>query len=138
MKKGISDLVAWVLLIGFAVSLGVFVTRWSLQQAEKSTSGVEEMIMGDVQCNDVAIYGVCEKNANGANTGYVIITNKGTLTITLTTYENNMLRDKGTLVPKGFTSLPAKLNGVKITYTPKLVVEDKIILCTDQKQDFEC
>lgn len=131
-KKGIESLIAWVLLIGFSVGLAVFVTRWSLQQAQKSTSGVEEMVMGDIQCSDVAISGHCDGNN-------IIIKNKGTLNIigykkgsdTIPT----MLKEKILRPNLGELTLDAN---PKITIIPIIEIDGKQVMCVTQKQDFEC
>lgn len=127
MKKGISELIAFVLLIGLAVTLGVFVSRWSLQQAQKSTTGIEEMVMGDVQCSDVAIQGICD----GSN---VKIKNRGTLTIQYllkgnekTKYCEEKLKPNSECPP-----IPAGI------YTPIIKIDDKLVYCSSQKQKFEC
>lgn len=130
MKKGVSDLIAWVLLIGFAVSLGVFVTRWSLQQAEKSTSGVEAMGEEDIQCTDVAIRGYCDGNN-------IKIKNKGTLNIigfrkdnTEDMFENNPLAPNvGEKIRDAST---------EIVIIPIIRIEEKKVICTSQRQEFIC
>lgn len=129
MKKGVSSLIAWVLLIGFAVTLAVFVSRWSLQQAQKSTSGVEDMVMGDIQCSDVAISGFCEN-------GKIKIKNRGTLNIIgfrkdgkETMFEDDPLKPGGIAYPTGV---------YKGSFVPIIEIEGKKVLCASQKQDFEC
>lgn len=124
MKKGVSSLIAWVLLIGFAVTLAVFVSRWSLQQAQKSTEGVEEMVMGDIQCSDVAISGKCE----GSN---VIITNRGTLTI-IGFYEKGKFNPLELKPKQPSGILPSGI------YTPVIKIDSKQVVCTTQKQEFIC
>lgn len=132
-KKGIESLIAWVLLIGFSVGLAVFVTRWSLQQAQKSTSGVEEMVMGDIQCSDVAISGHCDENNN------IIIKNKGTLNII--GYKKGS-DTKPTMFSKEDILKPnvgeLKFATTKISITPIINIDGKQVMCVTQKQDFEC
>ena len=134
MKKAVSSLIAWVLLIGFAVTLGVFVSRWSLQQAQKSTTGIEEMVMGDIQCSDVAISGYCVDNK-------VKIKNRGTLTIAYLVKAGELDKKycwnngKG-LEPKDECTLsPEKY---PITYIPVIIIDNKKVLSTTQQQEFEC
>lgn len=53
-KRGASELIAWVLIIGFSVALGVIVTQWLKEHATKSTQIVTRDIERDLRCNDVA------------------------------------------------------------------------------------
>lgn len=130
MKKGVSSLIAWVLLIGFAVTLAVFVSRWSLQLSQKTTEGTTEMIEGDIQCSDVSLSGHCEG-------GQVIVKNSGTLTIKyiLKSGEDNIKpigeEDKGLRPNKQTTLSPG-------TYTPIIEVEGKKVYCPSKKQTFNC
>ena len=128
-KKAVSSLIAWVLLIGFAVTLGVFVTKWSLQQAQKSTTGIEEMVMGDIQCSDVAINGYCDESNN------IKIKNRGTLKIAYLVKAGELNRKYcENLEPKqecSETLSPGK-------YIPVIIIDNKKVLCTTQQQEFKC
>ncbi len=128
-KKAVSSLIAWVLLIGFAVTLGVFVTKWSLQQAQKSTTGIEEMVMGDIQCSDVAISGYCDESNN------IKIKNRGTLTIAYLVEAGN-LKTKHCEDLEPNSVCPEKLKPGK--YIPVIFIDNKKVLCTTQQQEFKC
>ena len=129
MKKGVSSLIAWVLLIGFAVTLAVFVSRWSLQLSQKTTEGTTEMIEIDIQCSNVAIQGICEG-------GRVKIKNRGTLTIVDFHKDGKFLK----LYSEDEGLRPNKESDLLLlgTYTPVIKIDGKIVLCTSQKQTFEC
>src|SRR3989344_3921670 len=55
MKKGVSEIISWVLLIGFAVSLAAIVTMWTLRNTETTTEGVVKMVTEDIKCSEVFI-----------------------------------------------------------------------------------
>ena len=126
MKKGVSELIAFVLLIGLAVTVGVFVSRWSLQQAQKSTGGIEDMVMGDIQCSDVDIQWICEGTS-------VKIKNRGTLTIVDFHKDGELMKMSEVLKPNsersGFST------GV---YTPIIKIDEKLVYCSTKKQEFKC
>ncbi len=74
-KKGIGDIIAWVLLIGLSVALATMVTVWTKQQASKTTEFIIQDVEGDIQCADVSFkasvvdQAAC-KDINISNTGY--------------------------------------------------------------------
>lgn len=78
IKKGQGNVIAWVLLVGFAISLAVLVGRWSIQQAQSSTEGIVDMSEADIRCESVAISAVC----TGSDGNYKLdVSNKGSLII---------------------------------------------------------
>ncbi len=127
-KRGVSSLIAWVLLIGFAVTLAVFVSRWSLQQAQKSTEGVESMIEGDILCSEVNINIICEGSS-------LYMINRGSLAIKQIKIGNNnpqeMSGERG-LMPKDRTGISGKADEWVI---PIIVNEKgKLVYCITQKE----
>ena len=52
-KKGISAIIAYVLLLGMAVALGVFVSMWYLQASEKQSTQILGSIEGGALCDEV-------------------------------------------------------------------------------------
>lgn len=131
MKKGVEALIAWVLLIGFAVTLGVFVSRWSLQQAQKSTEGTTQMIEEDIQCSDVAISGYCE----GTN---VKVKNRGTLNIIgFRKGDDKVMFGEGDYLKPNVGEKTYSVSE-KIILVPIIKIEDKIVICTTRKQEFKC
>lgn len=73
-KKGMSDIVAWVLLIGLSVALAAIVTVWTKQQVSKTTEFIIEDVEGDIQCADVSFKAFIANppcsGINISNTGY--------------------------------------------------------------------
>jgi hypothetical protein len=76
MKKGVSMIISWVLLLGFSVLLATTVILWSKQQTEKYTESLTEMVENDINCRDV-IY-IINANCTSKTTS---INNKGSFTI---------------------------------------------------------
>lgn len=74
MKKGQGQLVAFVLLIGFTVVIGVMVGNWMIKQARTSGGKAVERAELDVRCADVSISSVCDGTPKIKNTGYFTIT----------------------------------------------------------------
>lgn len=74
-KRGVSPLVAWVLLISFAIAMGLLVTKWVVDNVKN----VEFEPNKDVYCNDVAGYisDVC-KVTTGQNANKIQVTLKNT------------------------------------------------------------
>ena len=80
MKKGISPLIAWVLLVGFVVMMGAFITNWSIQYIRNLPIGEaqeKEIYCSNVQL-DIPVF--CKYNNN--QTLRLDIENKGNYNIT--------------------------------------------------------
>lgn len=75
MKKGQSQLIAYVLLIGFTVTIGILVGGWMLKEAKRVGTSTSEMAEKDTRCADVSIVQICEGNQlKLKNKGYFVIT----------------------------------------------------------------
>lgn len=80
MKKGISPLIAWILLVGFVVVMGAFITNWSIQYIRNLPMGEaqeREVYCSNVQL-DIPVF--CKYNNN--QTLRLDIENKGNYNIT--------------------------------------------------------
>ncbi len=80
MKKGISPLIAWILLVGFVVMMGAFITNWSIQYIRNLPIGEaqeKEIYCSNVQL-DIPVF--CKYNNN--STLRLDIKNKGNYNIT--------------------------------------------------------
>ncbi len=75
IKRGISPLISWVLIIGFAVSAGILITQWTVKLIEDTQFPEDK----DTYCNDVQmeIIDVCVNNSNAK----VTIQNEGSFSI---------------------------------------------------------
>lgn len=54
-KKGAGTVVAWVLLLGFSISLATTVFLWTTRQAEEMTESTVRFVEGGMQCDNVGI-----------------------------------------------------------------------------------
>lgn len=74
MKKGVSPIIAFVLLIGFGVALGAFFFQWAKQQVESSTDTATVKYASEVLCSEVSFssnYSSCPfSTLNIKNSGY--------------------------------------------------------------------
>lgn len=84
MKRGISPLIGWVVLVGFAVATGLLVTQWAVQQF-KDIDLPEDR---EGYCNDVDIelVGNCVTLNVDMKHVEMNITNKGLFTLTRFTF----------------------------------------------------
>lgn len=79
MKKGQGQMVAFVLLVGFVVVIGIMVGNWMMQRARKSAESIVSTGERDARCADVAIAPIC---GTGGLT-IMTIMNKGVFKIKL-------------------------------------------------------
>lgn len=54
-KKGISEIISYVLILGLAVALGAMISVWYQSTTQKQTSGIINPIEGTSQCQDVNV-----------------------------------------------------------------------------------
>ncbi len=54
-KKGISPVIAWILILGISVALGSIVTNWYLSKTETITESTLSTLEGGIECNDVNV-----------------------------------------------------------------------------------
>ena len=50
MRKAVSPLIAWVLIIGFSIAAGLFVTRWAINEFKDLNFGEDK----EIYCEDVS------------------------------------------------------------------------------------
>jgi len=75
-KQGVSLIISWVLLIGFAVTLGIIVSQWMQEQAEHTATTVIDEKAREMTCRDVALNAFLSPSCDTIN-----ISNKGLFTI---------------------------------------------------------
>jgi len=79
MKKGFSQILSWVMIIGFTIALGVFVFKWAYDFASESTDTTIKEVESDLHCDKVSIL-VYPEDDCGLNDN-LIIKNRGYITI---------------------------------------------------------
>ena len=135
-KKGIETYVGFVLLIGFVVSISVFMYAWINSQVETSTQGIEERA-DTATCEEVgiSIKDICQ-NTQTLNMN---ITNVKLLGITqlrfrfFDLYDNTESRSKNITIRPGDTQRVEVLKQGTLRQAeiiPIIRQDDKIITCT--------
>ena len=82
-KKGVSLWIEFVLLMGFAVALSIFLNNWMRDYTLKTTETIKERNYNTALCDGVAISidAACQGNSTPINL-YINVTNRGNLRIT--------------------------------------------------------
>ena len=75
-KRGIAEIVTWILLLGFAVVLAVSIFVWQKSQTEELTKESVQYLEGKLECEDISINII-----RGEDCSRVGIVNKGKFTI---------------------------------------------------------
>ncbi len=134
MKKGISEIISWVLLIGFAVSLAAIVTMWTLRNTETTTEGVVKMVTGDIKCSEVFInLGV------DCTTKTLTIINDGKFKI-----DKLMIRADDAVETREINLMPGKGESLNINFIdnieviPLIKLDKEFIGCSDKAKEVEC
>ncbi|MDO8555546.1 MAG: hypothetical protein Q7R96_00035 [Nanoarchaeota archaeon] len=100
-KRGISPLIATVLLIGFTIALAVIITNWGLDYVKKTTDRTSEQTEHALGCINNLDFDikevVCEDNR-------IVIDNKGTSDITTITFR---IHNGGDVIPVLARGIPA-------------------------------
>lgn len=124
-KKGQGQLVAFVLLIGFTVVIGIMVGDWAIQKAKKTSANIVERGEIDVRCADVQINPICE------GTSSVKMKNNGKFKVKLKS--NNQLI--GDWIYPGDTSNAIILNNQ--TVIPFIKIDGKEFGCPNRDQKLD-
>ena len=134
MKKGVSEIISWVLLIGFAVSLAAIVTMWTLRNTETTTEGVVKMVRGDIKCSEVFI-----NLAIDCTTKTLTVINNGKFKI-----DKLMIRADGTIETIESNLMPGKEESLNIDFInnieviPLVKLDKEFIGCSDKAKEVEC
>ena len=136
-KRGASELVAWVLIIGFSIALGVIVTQWLKDQATKSAEIVTKDIEKDLRCGDVSINAFFSSPCTGID-----VTNKGYHKIVSIKVRNPYdvqelsidLRpgSTSTISPQGIQT------GMSVDLIPVIEGENERLGCIDRRIILQC
>lgn len=140
-KKGAGIIIAWVLLVGLGVTLGIFVTTWMAKQAEERTESMVSYLTGDIKCRDIAI----NVKTDSCSPLVINVTNKGLLRVEQ--YAVRVRNDTAMMGKKIVTNLTmpeetkqlyigSYSNINKIEVIPLIKVSDdpvEIIGCSDRK-----
>lgn len=142
-NKGVSPVIAWVLLVGLAVTLAIGVYNWSSKQAEGFGKDITSKTERDMRCEGVAFNAVCVGKD-------ISVINKGDFTIhkfIIHEYESGGIVDnleKTTSYPlkPGKSSLQflykASTAAEKMDLIPIIKIEEEYVPCMTKKIVLEC
>lgn len=135
-KKAASEIIAWVLLLGFAISLAVGVYSWSRTHTEELTESTVTFIEGKLECLEVSINVKKQPECLLLN-----ISNRGKMTVDKISIasldgSNSILIDANLLPLKSRTF--AYEQGSDIEVLPVIILDNKNIGCKDRKIIVRC
>ncbi len=132
-KRGISELISWVLIIGFSVALGIMVTSFLKNQASSTTEKIVQDTEGDLRCADVSINAFC------LSAGAFKITNRGYFTIhDIKIRHGEELKTITINLPPGQESESLNIGPGNGDIIPVIQVEGKLLACIDKKVPVSC
>lgn len=149
-KKGISEAVSWVLLLGFSIALATTVFLWTTRQTEDITKSTTRYIEGGMQCDNVMI-NVAKSDPTSCNpprSCCLKVTNTRYLNI-----EKVIFRSLEKLLsaecdnngqPLKATTPPASMfcgqdwASSNVTVMPIVTVDDEQVGCTNKAITIEC
>lgn len=150
-NKGVEGVLAWVLLLGFSVTIGVMVFMWATKMSGRISENTVNYVEGDMSCEQVQIYseftrdnnGIC-KNIKTMNKGYLNITQimiRGMEKQTGKVIKPQTIDFKPAMKPKeDVTSLltDAINPNSEVDVIPVTSSNNRMILCTVRKVSLEC
>lgn len=137
-KKGMSEIIAWILLLGFSISLAVLIFNWTRTHTQELTESTVSFVEGKLECQEIAINVVTNDDCST-----ITITNKGKLTIdqlairTFRQNYENTLMETTKLAPKQSKQLNI-LSSNKIEVIPIVKIKEKLVGCNDKRILNEC
>lgn len=139
--------IGWVLLVGFAVTIGILVYNWSTDYAEQSVISVVNFVSGKTECTDVSINVIlCIGGFSQAEKVGMNITNKGLFNIYGVSV--NVFTDgnahhaefygerEGKINVKNSRTIVTDISVTSIEFievTPVLEINQELIGCSDRK-----
>lgn len=148
-KKGISPLIATVLVIGFTVALAAVILTWGqtfskdIQQSTETTTKIQLICAQDV---NFAINSVCIEDDAGEKSAKITIDNKGNIRIEK--FMVRLYKDANTVTTGKVDSVEAfglnqkdvhleDLDSVsKVELVPVIIVDEKEVTCSNTIQSY--
>jgi|TARA_B100001971_G_C18247138_1_gene575153 hypothetical protein len=137
-KKGIGPIIAWILLLGFSISLAVMIFNWTRTQTEDLTESTINYVEGKLECQEVSINVVTNVECTE-----ITINNRGKLNIEqfairVFREDEKTLISEDLLAPKASTTLPPIIQFNKLQVIPIIEVNDKLVGCIEKRISHEC
>ena len=133
-KKGISPIIATVLIIGFTMVLGLIVTSWYTQQAKKTAETSLGSMESTIECNDVKMNVAFIKKSESEC--WLKVSNTGMLKIAKVKINGeNYPYDKN---PKEYlnytaTDISTLCTGGPVTVLPVLEKDKNLVTCNNDR-----
>ena len=137
-KKGIGPIIAWILLLGFSISLAVMIFNWTRTQTEDLTESTINYVEGKLECQEVSINVVTNVECTE-----ITINNRGKLNIEqfairVFREDEKTLISEDLLDPKDSKTLPPIIQFNKLQVIPIIEVNDKLVGCIEKRISHEC
>lgn len=139
VKKGDSSIIAWVLLLGIAISTATAVFFWLQQQTETHTQKTTEYIEGNIACKEIIINAIPDSNCEN-----IEIRNRGMLNIAkvkIRLYKNNNeveVIENGQIPPKQSININIGNNNQKVEIVPLINITKNLAICNERSLFVEC
>ena len=137
-KKAISPIIAWILLLGFSISLAVIIFNWTRTYTQELTESTVNFVEGKIECQEVSINVIANEDCS-----QITITNRGKLNIDQLAirtfrddYENTLI-EKDLLEPKQSKQLNI-LSSNEVEVIPIVEINNKLIGCNEKRILHEC
>jgi len=129
-KKGVSPVIAWVLILGFTIALGSIVTNWYLQQSKKTTESTLGTLEGEMECNEVKINVAFTQSGSGC---VLKVSNTGALRIDSVKVNGKQLAyDRNPKEYKNYTSTDI-CDSTTATVLPIIKKDNNLAVCQNDK-----
>ncbi len=133
LKKAISPIIAWILILGLAVSLAALVYTWYTDQTETMSETILEDIAGSVYCEDVEYDLIVDGDLTLVNTGQRTFTK---LKVTFVMLDDSITQEKyeGSWAPQSLINLnqdPTQVLTVQVI--PFITVENVEYSCASDR-----
>lgn len=137
-KKGDSQLISWVLLVGFVIGLATIVTMWVKNTAEQTTQQQIEQAEQELRCAETALNVAIECTTAPKD---VKITNTGKFTIQKVKFrQGDILEDVArSIVPQQTETLNTKIDPFQeFDILPIISINGKEVVCATRKVIYQC
>ena len=130
-KKAAGEIIAWVLLLGFAISLAIGVYSWSRTHTEELTESTVTFVEGKLECAEININVKKQPDCSSLN-----ISNKGMFNIDKISIAS-LDGSKSALIDANLIPLKSKAftyqQGSDIEVMPIIILDNKNIGCIEKK-----
>ncbi|HLC72218.1 MAG TPA: hypothetical protein VJH37_01415 [Candidatus Nanoarchaeia archaeon] len=141
-KKGDSQIISWVLLVGFVIGLATIVTMWVKDRAESSTKDQIDLAEQEIRCAETSINIAVEDCVAAPN--LVKVTNTGKFTIQKIKFrQGSNFNDQAIIIipqtPSQTVTLNTNINPLQsFDALPIIEINGKEVVCATRKVTFTC